>query len=100
MTGFSDEYLDVLTSLSRGEKSGFDMRITTKVKCLKCVEEIPSCPDLAVGDLLWKFTHEIWPGGYEYVVAHRREDGMVLKFREEYLEDHFEVAEVEGEVWV
>ena len=64
---------------------------------LKCVKEIPTCPGLEVGDLL--FPHpsprEHWMGGYEYAVCRRRDDGMVFKFRIEHLDDCFEVEQVE-----
>lgn len=71
------------------------MKITYPAKYLKCVKEIDACPDLEVGDLLWGQTREIWPGGYEYVAMVRRDDGRVLKFRVEHLEDCFEEVEVE-----
>ena len=74
------------------------MLVHMKVPYLKCVKEIPSCPELEIGDLLWgQEMREIWPGGYEYVVCHRRGDGMVLKFRVDHLDDCFEVVEVEEE---
>ena len=77
------------------------MKVTRTNKYLKCVKEIEACPELSVGDLLWGQEHrEIWPGGYEYVVCVRREDGRIIKFRVDHLEDCFEVVEVEDENWV
>lgn len=76
------------------------MKITAHQRYLKCVKEIEACPELAVGDLLWQHTREIWPGGYEYVVCRRREDGEVIKFRVDHLEDCFEIVEVEDEYWL
>ena len=77
------------------------MKVTRTNKYLKCVKEIEACPELSVGDLLWGQEHrEIWPGGYEYVVCARREDGRIIKFRVDHLEDCFEVVEVEDEYWV
>lgn len=77
------------------------LKVTSKLPYLKCIKEIESCPDLSVGDLLWgKENREIWPGGYEYVVCARREDGRIFKFRVEHLEDCFEIEEVEEERWV
>lgn len=76
------------------------LRVTSKMPYLKCIKEIAACPELAVGDLLWGQTREIMPGGYEYVAMVRRDDGRVIKFRVEHLEDCFEVVEVEDERWV
>lgn len=76
------------------------IKITATVPYLKCVKEIEACPDLAIGDLLWNQTREIWPGGYEYVSMVRRDDGRVLKFRVEHLEDCFEQVEIEEDKWV
>lgn len=76
------------------------VKITTNLPYLKCIKEIPACPELAVGDLLWQQAREIWDGGYEYVVCHRRNDGAVIKFRVDHLEDCFEVVEVEDERWI
>lgn len=69
--------------------------ITSNLPYLKCIKEIPACPELAVGDLLWKQAHEIQPGGYEYAVCVRREDGVIIKFRVEHLDDCFELEAVE-----
>lgn len=76
------------------------MKMTTNLPYLKCVKEIPACPELAVGDLLWQQAREIWEGGYEYVVCYRRNDGAVIKFRVDHLDDCFEVVEVEDERWI
>lgn len=77
------------------------LKVTSKLPYLKCIKAIEACPELAVGDLLWGSEHrEIWPGGYEYVVCTRREDGAVIKFRVEHLDDCFEIVEVEDEQWV
>lgn len=66
----------------------------TMCKCLRCVKEIPSCPALRVGDVLYKTSHEIWDGGYEYVVCKRIYDGVTMKFRESRIEECFEITEV------
>lgn len=76
------------------------MRLTKPVPYLKCVCEIPACPDLKVGDLLRKVTHRIMPGGYEYVMCSRRGDGKAVMFRIEHLEECFEVVEVDDEFYV
>lgn len=77
------------------------LKVKSTLPYLKCVKEIEACPELAVGDLLWGQEHrEIWPGGYEYVVCTRRDDGRIIKFRVEHLEDCFEIEEVEEERWV
>jgi hypothetical protein len=76
------------------------VKVTYPAKYLKCVKEIDSCPELAIGDLLWNQTREIWPGGYEYVAMVRRDDGRVLKFRVEHLEDCFEEVNIEEEMYV
>ena len=76
------------------------IKVTYPAKYLKCVKEIDSCPELAIGDLLWNQVREIWPGGYEYVAMVRRDDGRVLKFRVDYLEDCFEEVEIEEEGYV
>lgn len=77
------------------------MIVKTKFPYLKCVKKIEACPDLEVGDLLWGSVHrEIFPGGYEYCVCTRRDDGHVFKFRACHLDDCFEVVEVEEERWV
>lgn len=76
------------------------LKVTSNLPYLKCVKKIEACPELEVGDLLWGQTREIWPGGYEYVACHRREDGAVIKFRVEHLEDCFEVVDVEDEQWL
>jgi len=73
------------------------LKVTTNFPYLKCIKKIEACPELEVGDLLWGQTREIWPGGYEYVAMVRRDDGRVLKFRVEHLEDCFEEIEVEEE---
>lgn len=62
---------------------------------LKCTAEIEACPELKVGDLLWKERYEILPGGYEYVCCIRRSDGALIKFRIDHLDDCFEIVEVE-----
>ena len=68
---------------------------------LRCVKAIDACPELAVGDLLWGQWHrEIWPGGYEYVVCHRRDDGAVIKFRVDHLEECFEEVTEVDEHWL
>lgn len=61
---------------------------------LRCVKGIDACPELSVGDRLWKVASEIWPGGYEYVVTHRLADRAVIKFRADHLDDCFELEEV------
>ena len=76
------------------------VKVSYMAKYLKCIREIEACPELAVGDLLWNQTREIWPGGYEYVVMVRRDDGRVLKFRVEHLDDCFEEVEIEEEKYV
>lgn len=76
------------------------LKVTHTERYLKCIKEIEACPDLKVGDLLWNQTREIWPGGYEYVAMVRRDDGRIIKFRVEHLEDCFEEAEVEEVQWV
>lgn len=76
------------------------IKVTYPAKYLKCVKEIDSCPELAIGDLLWNQVREIWPGGYEYVAMVRRDDGRVLKFRVDYLEDCFEEVEIAEEGYV
>lgn len=58
---------------------------------LRCVKEIAACPELAVGDRLWRVASEIWPGGYEYVVTRRMSDGAVIKFRADHLDGCFEL---------
>ena len=62
---------------------------------LKCVKGIESCPNLAVGDMLWKVAYEILPGGYEYAVCRRGSDNSVIKVRVDHLEECFEVVDVE-----
>lgn len=62
------------------------------VNLLKCVKTIRSCRDLRVGDLLYKTSYEIRPGGYEYVICHRINDGARIEFRIDHLEDCFEVV--------
>ena len=62
---------------------------------LKCVKVIESCPNLAVGDMLWKGAYEILPGGYEYAVCRRGSDNAVIKVRVDHLEECFEVVDVE-----
>lgn len=84
----------------RGDRGVKGIKVTYPAKYLKCVKEIDSCPELAIGDLLWNQVREIWPGGYEYVAMVRRDDGRVLKFRVEYLEDCFEEVEIEEEGYV
>lgn len=69
--------------------------VTKTWRYLRCVREIPACPVLEVGDLLWKVAQEADEGGYEYVICRRRGDGMVIRFRVEHLGDCFEVEEVE-----
>jgi len=77
------------------------IKVTATVPYLKCVKEIEACPELAVGDLLWGSEHrEIWPGGYEYVVCTRREDGRVIKFRADHLDECFEIVDVEEEQYL
>ena len=61
---------------------------------LKCVKEIEACPNLAVGDILWKVAYEILPGGYEYAVLRRDSDRVVVKVRVDHLEECFEVIDV------
>ena len=73
------------------------MKITAQHTYLKCVKAIPACPKLEVGDLVWQVTREIWDGGYEYAVAHRRGDGEVVKFRVEHLDNCFEEVVVDDE---
>lgn len=75
------------------------MGYTLEYEVLRCVKAIESCPELEVGDLLYKVTHEIWPGGYEYVVTNRVRDGRPIKFRVEHLEDCFELDMVKREIW-
>lgn len=75
------------------------MKITSNLPYLRCIKAIDACPELVVGDLLWREASEIWPGGYEYVVCHRRSDGAVIKFRIDHLEDCFEVVDVEDTQW-
>lgn len=58
---------------------------------LRCVKAIDACPELAVGDRLWRVASEIWPGGYEYVVTRRMSDNAVIKFRADHLGDCFEL---------
>ena len=64
------------------------------VHFLKCIKAIEACPNLAVGDMLWKVAYEILPGGYEYVVCRRKGDHAVIKFRVDHLADCFEVVDV------
>lgn len=72
--------------------------VKSTVPYLKCIKAIDACPELEVGDLLWGQEHrEIWPGGYEYVVCVRRDDGKIIKFRVDHLEDCFEVVNVDDE---
>ena len=98
---FSDSYVSELALVNAMDASGGPMWITTTYPYLKCVREIPSCPDLHVGDLLWgAYEREIWDGGYEYAVTHRREDGRTIRFRIEHLDDCFELVDVEDRRWV
>lgn len=77
------------------------VKVVTNFPYLRCVKAIEACPELEVGDLLWgQYAREILPGGYEYVVTHRRDDGLIIKFRVEHLEDCFEVEYVEDERWM
>ena len=77
------------------------MKVVTNFPYLKCIKKIDSCPELEVGDLLWgQENREILPGGYEYAVCVRRDDGRIIKFRVEHLEDCFEEEIVEEERWV
>lgn len=76
------------------------MHVTLSMPYLRCVKAIEACPELEVGDLIWAHTREIWDGGYEYVVASRRGDGEVIKFRVDHLDDCFVEEDVEDEHWI
>ena len=103
---YSDRYiaeLELVNATDRATRALEQslMWITTNYPYLKCVKAIPACPDLEVGDLLWgSYEREIWEGGYEYVVTHRREDGRTIRFRADHLDDCFEVVEVEDRRWI
>lgn len=69
-----------------------------EINLLECVKAIPSCPDLRVGDRLFKVGHEFRPGGYEYVVCRRISDDARIAFRIDHLGDCFEVVEQEVDI--
>lgn len=65
------------------------------VPYLRCTKAIKACPKLEVGDLLYRMSNEVWPGGYEYIVCRRRSDGEIIKFRIEHLCECFEIEQIE-----
>ena len=88
------------STASRGDaKATAKPQVTVELPIYKCVKEIPACPELSVGDLIWNVRYEIWPGGYEYAVAVKLEDKTTVKFRQSHLEECFEEVELDGEGW-
>jgi len=65
-------------------------------KFLVATKDIKGLPGLEKGTAVVRVSVEAMPGGYEYDVWHRLDDGTVAKTRIEHREE-FDVREVEGE---
>lgn len=65
-------------------------------KFLVATKRIKGLPGLEVGDAVVRASMEILPGGYEYDVWHRLDDGTVSKTRVEHRDD-LELHVVSGE---
>lgn len=70
-----------------------------RIPYLECVAEVPSCDEIAVGDLFWKRGVEVWEGGYEYAVLIRRGDLRTFRVRLERLECLFDITELDETEW-